>query len=148
MQVLSVPVTLFVPKNRLLARFFLQDQRLLRRKRCWKQRLQSVGRVAGLTEGRTCSSIENWPTVLLPNFCSAKESVMAALYLQHPISYNQCDICSMVKDKTLGKLEHGVFKLMCKDLNISLPPDQKEKPPPPYISLLVYLVKTCPCSIN
>ena len=33
------------------------------------------------------------------NFCSAKEFVMAVLYLQHPISYDQYDICSMVKDK-------------------------------------------------
>ena len=50
------------------------------------------------------------------NFCSAKEFVMAALYLQHSISYDQYEICSMVKDKTLGKLKLGVLKLMCENL--------------------------------
>ena len=60
-----------------------------------------------------------------------KTSVMAALYLQHPTSYDQYDICSMVKDKTLGNLKLGVLKLMCENLNISLPHDQREKAPPP-----------------
>ena len=73
-----------------------------------------------------------------------KTSVMAALYLQHPISHDQYDICSMVKDKTLGNLKLCVLKLMCE--NLSLPHDQREKAP--YISILEDLVKTCTCSTN
>lgn len=80
------------------------------------------------------------------NFYSAKESVMAELHVQHPISYDQYDICSMVKDKTLTKLKLAVLKLLCENLNLSMPPDQRKKAP--YISLLEDLVKTCTCSTS
>ena len=62
-------------------------------------------------------------------------------------SYDQYDIYSMVKDKTLGNLKLCVLKLMCENLNISLPHDQRKKAPP-YISLLEDLVKTYTCSTN
>ena len=34
------------------------------------------------------------------NFSSAKEAVMTALDVKHPVSYDQYNICSMVKDNT------------------------------------------------
>ena len=78
------------------------------------------------------------------NFSRAKESVITALHVQHPISYDQHDVCCMVKDKSLKKLKLGVLKLLCESLNISMPADQRRKAP--YISLLEDLVKTCSCS--
>ena len=78
------------------------------------------------------------------NFSRAKESVMTALHVQHPISNDQYDVRSMVKDKSLSKLKLGVLKLLCENLNISMPADQRRKAP--YISLLEDLVKTCSCS--
>ena len=78
------------------------------------------------------------------NFSRAKESVMTALHVQHPISYDQYDVCCVVKDKSLSKLKLGVLKLLCENLNISMPADQRRKAP--YILLLEDLVKTCSCS--
>ena len=78
------------------------------------------------------------------NFSRAKESVITALHVQHPISYDQHDGCCMVKDKSLKKLKLGVLKLLCESLNISMPAEQRRKAP--YISLLEDLVKTCSCS--
>ena len=69
---------------------------------------------------------------------------MTALHVQHPISYDQYDVCCMVKDKGLSKLKLGVLKLLCENLNISMPAAQRRKAP--YISLLEDLVKTCSCS--
>ena len=80
------------------------------------------------------------------NFSHAKESVMTALHVQHPISYDQYDICCMVKDKSLVNSKLGVLKLLCENLNISMPADQRRKVP--YISLLEDLVKTCSCSLG
>ena len=37
------------------------------------------------------------------NFSRAKESVITALHVQHPISYDQHDVCCMVKEKSLKK---------------------------------------------
>ena len=79
------------------------------------------------------------------NFSRARESVMTALHVQHPISYDRYDVCCMVKDKSLSKLKLGVLvKLLCGNLNISMPADQRRKAP--YMSLLEDLVKTCSCS--
>lgn len=57
------------------------------------------------------------------NFSRAKESVMTALHVQHPISYDQYDVCCMVKDKSLVNSKLGVLKLLCENLNISMPAD-------------------------
>ena len=60
-------------------------------------------------------------------FSSAKEAVMTALNVKHPVSYDQYNICSMVKDNTLRKLKLDVLKLLCENLSISMPPDQRKK---------------------
>jgi len=73
------------------------------------------------------------------NFSSAKEAVMTALNVKHPVSYDQYNICSMVKDNTLQKLKLGVLKLLCENLSISMPPDQQKKAP--YIALFKDIVR-------
>lgn len=78
------------------------------------------------------------------NLSTTKEAVMTALHVQHPISYDQYDICSMVKDNTLGQLKLGVLKLLCENLSLPKPPDQRKKAS--YVSLLEDLVKSCSCS--
>ena len=70
------------------------------------------------------------------NFSAAREAVMDALNVQHPISHDQYDICLMVKENKLG-----VLKFLCENLNIPKPPDQRRKAP--YISSLQELVKSC-----
>ena len=64
--------------------------------------------------------------------------------MDNPVSYDQYDICSMVKDNTLGKLKLGVLKNLCENLRISMPHDQRRKAP--YVSLLEELAKSCSCS--
>ena len=50
------------------------------------------------------------------NFSRAKESVITALHcVQHPISYDQHDVCCMVKDKSPKKLKLGVLKLTVRE---------------------------------
>ena len=78
------------------------------------------------------------------NFSKAKEAVMDALHVQHPVSYDQYDICTLVKEKKLAKLKLGVLKVMCENLSIPVPPDRRRKAP--YISVLENLVKNCSCS--
>ena len=52
------------------------------------------------------------------NLSSAKRAVITALGVKHPISFEQYNICSMVKDNTLAKLKLGVLKLLCEKLSI------------------------------
>ena len=69
---------------------------------------------------------------------------MDALHVQHPISYDQYDICTFVKEKKLAKLKLGVLKVTGENLTIPVPPYLRRKAP--YISLLEDLVKNCFCS--
>ena len=64
--------------------------------------------------------------------------------MDNPVSYDQYDICSMVKDNTLGKLKLGVLKNLYENLRIPMPHDQRRKAP--NISLLEELAKSCSCS--
>ena len=63
------------------------------------------------------------------NFSSAKEAVMTALNFKQPVSYDQYNICSMLKDNTLRKLKLDVLKLLCENLSISMPAGSDQKGP-------------------
>ena len=49
------------------------------------------------------------------NFSRAKEYVITALYVQHPISYDQHDVCCMVKDKSLKKTQTWCLEALVRE---------------------------------
>ena len=104
--------------------------------------------VAKIRQQTTPEDISGDPDIIAmkdeQNFFSAKEAVRTVLNVKHPVSYDQYNICSMVKDNTLRKLKLGVLKLLRENLSISMLPDQRKKAP--YISLLEDIAKECSCS--
>ena len=79
------------------------------------------------------------------NFASAREAVLSTLDLQHPITYDQFNICSLVRDRKLSKLKVGMLQMIVDALNL-------ESPVPPvrrkalYLAALEEAVKKCSCT--
>ena len=74
-----------------------------------------------------------------------KKKVLSTLDLQHPITYDQFNICTLVRDRKLTKLKVGMLQIICDALNL-------ESPVPPirrkasYLALLEEAVKKCSCN--
>jgi len=79
------------------------------------------------------------------NFDSAKETVLSTLDLQHPIIYDQLNICSLVRDRKLSKLKVGMLQMIFHVLNLESPvPPVRRKAP--YLAALEEAVKKCSCT--
>ena len=101
-------------------------------------RLAAKGRQQLATEQDACAAVEE------ENFCTARESVLTSLDLEHPITYDQYDICDLVQKNRLGKLKVAMLQVICEALNLESPvPPVKRKAP--YIGLLVDAVSKCSC---
>ena len=79
------------------------------------------------------------------NFASAREAVLSTLDLQHPITYDQFNICSLVRDRKLSKLKVGMLQMIVDTLNLESPvPPVRRKAP--YLAALEEAVKRCSCT--
>lgn len=79
------------------------------------------------------------------NYQRAKESVLSSLGLQHPIIYDQYNVCQLVKDGKLNKLKVGMLSMMCEDLDLDVPA-KPVKRKAPYLQLLEDVVASCSCN--
>ena len=55
------------------------------------------------------------------NFARARETIMA-ITLQHPITFDQYDICAMPKDGSLKRLKLSMLQSICQKLELEVPP--------------------------
>ena len=55
------------------------------------------------------------------NFCSLREVVCSNIQLQHPIGFNQYNICMMFSEDSLQKLKLGLLQEMCECLQLDVP---------------------------
>ena len=79
------------------------------------------------------------------NFASAREAVLSTLDLQHPITYDQFNICRLVQGKKLSKLKVGMLQMIVDALNLESPvPPVRRKAP--YLTALEQAVKKCSCT--
>ena len=77
------------------------------------------------------------------NFARARE-VVTSITLQHPITYDQYDICAMKKDGSLERLKLAMLQNICKELELEVP----QKPirrKALYLELLHKAVASCSC---
>ena len=57
------------------------------------------------------------------NFSTARDQVMAPVTLQHPIVFDQYNICAMAED-TLKNLKVSLLQVICQGLNLDIPINQ------------------------
>lgn len=79
------------------------------------------------------------------NFANARESVLSSLSLQHPITYDQFNVCSLVRDNALDKIKLPLLQAMCKDLGLDVPL-RPVRAKAHYKTLLQEAVHSCTCS--
>lgn len=78
------------------------------------------------------------------NFVTARESVLTAIQLVHPIICDQQNVCEMVKAGSLAKQKVGQLQVFCTELGLDVPsPPVRRKAP--YVTLLQELVQKCGC---
>ena len=78
------------------------------------------------------------------NFCLARDAACANLQLQHPIEFNQYNICKMFTENSLGKIKLGLLQEMCESLELNLP-EKRVRRRAPYVDLLEEAVSRCSC---
>ena len=74
------------------------------------------------------------------SFARARETAMA-ITLQHPITFDQYDICAMAKGRSLDRLKLNMLKSTCKKLELEVPPKLIRRKR----VLLEKAVKNCTC---
>ena len=74
------------------------------------------------------------------SFARARETAMA-ITLQHPITFDQYDICAMANGRSLDRLKLSMLKSTCKKLELEVPPKLTRRKR----VLLEKAVKNCNC---
>ena len=78
------------------------------------------------------------------NFASMRQVAVSSIQLQHPLEFNQYDICKMSNEGTLKQLKLGMLHQMCQDLELDVPVPQVRRKAP-YLSLLNEATSKCSC---
>ena len=77
------------------------------------------------------------------NVSEAKETV-ASIQLDHPLIYDQYDLCEMALNDSLKILKLPMLQHMCEDLGLDIPSKPMRKKAP-YFALLKEIVSKCTC---
>ena len=78
------------------------------------------------------------------NFTSARDVAATASQIQHPITYDQSDLCSMAKGDTLKMLKLPMLQRVCEGLGLDVPqPPVRRRAP--YMELLKDITENCSC---
>ena len=78
------------------------------------------------------------------NFATARHDIVSHLQQEHPIVYDQYDICSLARKGTLKSLKLGLLQSLCVCLSLKTPV-KKVRSKAPYIALLEEMVS---CSLR
>ncbi|CAB4018789.1 Retrovirus-related Pol poly from transposon 412 [Paramuricea clavata] len=95
-----------------------------------------------ITEADAAAAVEE------DNFHKMRNKVLSSLQLQHPIVFDQYNVCDMVKSSTLKKLKVDMLQRLCEELNLDVPEmsGKKKNTKLPYIKLLESAVSGCSCN--
>lgn len=80
------------------------------------------------------------------NFARARETVIS-ITLQHPITYDQYNICAKSKDGSLEGLKLGMLQNICQKLELEVPPKPIRRKKL-YTDLLDDVVASCTCQLR
>lgn len=81
------------------------------------------------------------------NFAEARMMALERIQLEHPICYDQYNICSMVADDKLNLLKLTMLQNICRGLELGVPTKDVRKKAV-YINLLKDASAMCPCQTD
>ena len=79
------------------------------------------------------------------NFHKAREDILLAMNLEHPIVFDQYNICGLVRDNRLKNLKFGLLQMLCEKFNLQGSVTDRNRKAS-YIDALSYLGSCCSCS--
>ena len=79
------------------------------------------------------------------HFNAARQEILSSLQLEHPIVYDQYNICELTKKGTLKNMKLGLLQFLCENFELESPA-KKVRSKAPYLSLLEKMVSNCSCS--
>ena len=78
------------------------------------------------------------------NFHIAREEILADINLEHPIVFDQYNICALVRDNSLTRFKLGLLQILCEKFNLeAFITDRRKKSS--YVDALSDFVKGCSC---
>lgn len=103
-------------------------------------------RLAAKVRRQTSDDAEIQAVVEEENFTMARETILS-ITLQHPITYDQYDICAMAKGGSLERLKLGMLQNICQQLELEVPPKPVRRKAL-YVDLLKKAVNSCTCQLR
>ena len=78
------------------------------------------------------------------NFHIAREEILADINLEHPIVFDQYNICALVRDNSLTRFKLSLLQILCEKFNLeAFITDRRKKSS--YVDALSDFVKGCSC---
>ena len=78
------------------------------------------------------------------NFRKAREEILADINLEHPIVFDQYNICALVRDNSSTKLKLGLLQILCEKFNLKTSITDRRKKSS-YVGALIGFVNGCLC---
>jgi len=79
------------------------------------------------------------------NFSTTRQDILSHFQMEHPIVYDQYNICALVSKGTLRNMKLGLLQSLCKSFELQTPA-KRVRSKAPYLSLLEQMVSSCSCS--
>lgn len=79
------------------------------------------------------------------NFNTARQDILSHFRMEHPIVYDQYNICALVSKGTLKNMKLGLLQSLCESFELETP-SKKVRSKALYLSLLEQMVSSCSCS--
>ena len=103
-------------------------------------------RLAAKVRRQTSEDAEIQAVLEEENFTMARETILS-ITLQHPITYDQYDICAMAKGGSLERLKLGMLQNICQQLELEVPPKPVRRKAL-YVDLLKKAFNSCTCQLR
>ena len=79
------------------------------------------------------------------NFNATRQDILSHFQMEHPIVYDQYNICTLVSKGTLKNMKLGLLQSLCENFELETPA-KRVRSKAPYLSLLEQMVSSCSCS--
>jgi len=79
------------------------------------------------------------------NFSTSRQDILSHFQMEHPIVYDQYNICALVSKGTLKNMKLDLLQSLCEKFELETPANTVRSKAP-YLSILEQMVSSCSCS--
>ena len=110
-----------------------------------EQQITSIfGRLAAKVRQQLFATDEDICVAEEVSFRKAREEILADINLEHPIVFDQYNICALVRDNSSTKFKLGLLQILCEKFNLKTSITDRRKKSS-YVGALIGFVNGCLC---